>query len=73
MVDVSKMTLEEIREAGMQALIRELGPVGMIRFMQQFETGSGDYSVERHKWLDGMSIEAIVEKMRFERDNISKE
>jgi hypothetical protein len=73
MMDVSKMTLEEIREAGMQVLTRELGPVGMIRFMQQFETGSGDYSAERHKWLDGMSIEAIVEKIRLERTNISKE
>ena len=72
-MDVSKMTLEEIREAGMQALARELGPVGMIRFMQQFETGSGDYPVERHKWLDGMDVETIVEKIRLERSSILKE
>ena len=28
-----------------------LGPVGMVRFLQQFETGSGDYTAERHQWL----------------------
>jgi hypothetical protein len=32
------MTGEQIRLAGLEALLRELGPVGMIRFLQQFET-----------------------------------
>jgi len=32
------MTLEQIRLAGLEALARELGPVGMVRFLQQFET-----------------------------------
>ena len=45
------MTLEQIRLAGLEALARELGPVGMVRFLQQFETGRGDYSAERHRWL----------------------
>lgn len=30
-----------------EALVRELGPVGMVRFLQQLETGSGDYTAER--------------------------
>ena len=29
-----------------------LGAVGMIRFLQQFRTGDGDYSKDRHAWLD---------------------
>jgi len=48
-VSVKTMTLEEIRESGLKALDRELGPVGMVRFLHQFETGFGDYSVERHR------------------------
>jgi hypothetical protein len=45
------MTIDEIRQTGLRAISRELGPVGLIRFLQQFELGEGDYSVERHAWL----------------------
>ena len=38
------LSLMEIHYAGLQALARELGPVGMIRFLQQYETGKGNYS-----------------------------
>ena len=66
------MTLEEIREAGLKALLRELGPVGMVRFLQQFETGSGDYTKERHKIFEGMDVDAIVEKIKQQRIKESK-
>ena len=42
-------TLEEIRERGIRALITHLGAVGMVRFLQQFETGRGDYTAEREQ------------------------
>jgi hypothetical protein len=60
-------TLEQIRLIGLEALSRELGPVGMIRFLQQFETGHGDYSSERHQWLDQLSIEELVEQIKQRR------
>ena len=53
------MTLEQIREKGLAALRRELGRAGMIRFLQQFETGSGDYARERHTWVERTSLEQI--------------
>lgn len=53
------MTLEQIRKKGLAALRRELGKAGMIRFLQQFETGSGNYARERHAWVDGTSIDEI--------------
>jgi hypothetical protein len=40
-MNTQAMSLEQIRIAGMEALARELGVVGMIRFLQQFETGYG--------------------------------
>ena len=43
------MSLEQIRIAGMEALARELGIVGMVRFLQQFETGHGNYSKDRYQ------------------------
>src|SRR5262245_52509356 len=48
-------TLDDIRRRGLEALRRELGPAGMICFLQQFETGSGDYARERHAWVDATS------------------
>lgn len=62
------MTQEQIRHNGLEALSRELGPVGMVRFLQQFETGSGDYSKDRHRWLDNLDAEAIARKMKEERE-----
>ena len=53
------MTLEQIRQKGLDVLRRELGPVDMIRFMQQFENGSGDYATERHAWVDATSLDDL--------------
>ena len=60
MMNVQLMTPQQIRVAGLAALSRELGLVGMIRFMQQFDMGEGDYSVERHKWLDKYTVDDIA-------------
>lgn len=62
-------TLEEIRRTGLECLLRELGPVGMIRFLQQFETGGGDYSAERHSWLDPLDVQAIIDEIARRQDH----
>lgn len=60
LTNIQAMTPQQIRSAGLAALSRELGMVGMIRFMQQFEMGQGDYSKDRHKWLDQYSVDDIT-------------
>ncbi len=60
-------TLQQIRLAGMEALARELGPTGMVRFLQQFETGQGNYSADRHQWLDEPSVSNLAEKIQQTR------
>jgi len=50
-MNVSQMSLEQIRQQGLKALARELGPAGLVRFLQQFESGRGDYTSDRHQWL----------------------
>jgi len=71
-MNAQTMTLVEIRNAGMEALMRELGPVGTIRFLQQYETGKGDYSQERHAWLDELDIQTIADQVLAERKKESK-
>jgi len=67
-MNAQTMSLEQIRIAGMEALARELGIVGMIRFLQQFETGHGDYSKDRHKWLDDQDLDTIVKRIQERRE-----
>jgi hypothetical protein len=52
-------TLDEIRREGFEALRERLGRADMIRFLQQFETGRGDYAKERHEWVDRTSLDDI--------------
>lgn len=64
MTDQNLLTEEELERAGLEALRRELGLVGMIRFLQLFDRGRGDYTEERHEWLDAESMDTIVERIR---------
>jgi len=66
-MNAQMMSLEQIRIAGMEALARELGIVGMVRFMQQFETGHGDYSKDRHQWLDDQDLDTVVKRIQEKR------
>jgi len=51
----------------LEALTKALGPVGMARFLQQFETGMGDYTKERAHWLKGINVETIIEEIQGKR------
>ena len=53
----------EVRIAGMLALKKALGPVGTVRFLQQFEQGSGDYTKEKYNSPEP-SMDDIIEKLR---------
>jgi hypothetical protein len=59
--------LEEIRRLGLEALDRQLGPVGMVRFLQQFETGRGDYTAERDQWLPKTGVSDLARQIREQR------
>jgi hypothetical protein len=63
-------TLPEIRAEGFRALVERLGVSDALRFMQQYDLGQGDYTQERHEWLDSLSVDDIVrdiEEMRKSR------
>ncbi len=44
MSTVSYKTEFEIQQLGIEALRKGVGVVGLIRFMQQFDKGHGDYT-----------------------------
>ena len=61
--NVTGMTLDEIKQIGIGALARELGPYGLVQFLKQFETGEGDYTRDRDQWLP-KDLEAMVEGIK---------
>jgi hypothetical protein len=56
-----------IRKMGLEALTKALGPVGMVRFLQQYEGGIGNYTKERQKWLKDYTIKGIVKEIKNRR------
>jgi hypothetical protein len=62
------LTLSEIRARGFEALLRELGAAGAIRFVQQYESGRGDYTRDRHTWLPRKSVRELGESIRKQED-----
>lgn len=53
------MALAEINQLAFKTLMDNLGYVNAARFFKQFETGSGDYSQDRHQWSDDVSLDEI--------------
>jgi hypothetical protein len=61
------MTPMELRRQGLAALRKELGYVGMVRFLHQFDAGSGDYTNERHQWQDELTVADIMAQIKERR------
>jgi hypothetical protein len=57
MIDVHNT--RSIREKGMQALTRELGTIGTVYFLRQFNNGSGNWTKDRKKELAGVTMDDI--------------
>ena len=58
------LTLDQIRARGIQVLREQLGVVGMVRFLQQAETGWGDYTEERQQWLGDPAVKVLAQDIQ---------
>ena len=54
----------ELGAAGYKALAAALGPLGMARFLLQFEHGHGDYTRERRAHLRDKSVAIVTARIR---------
>lgn len=63
----------EIRLLGLQVLNKELGPVGTLRFMQQFSRGEGNYVNDRHEWQQHYTVDTLVEAIKQAEKDKDKE
>ena len=66
-MNTQELSQEEIRTIGLEVLARELGPTGLIRFLQMYEHGNGDYTEDRKRILPRQIAAQITEKIRRSR------
>jgi hypothetical protein len=66
-------TQHEIIKQEYQALIEFLGVVDAIRFINYFNLGQGDYTQERHQWLNQMPLDEILLSMKQHREDESNQ
>jgi hypothetical protein len=57
-------TQNDVLDRGYKALVDALGVIDAIRFIQHFSSGYGDYTKERHQWLDQLSLDDVVAGMQ---------
>ncbi|HEY1185501.1 MAG TPA: hypothetical protein VGE89_15015 [Bryobacteraceae bacterium] len=60
MTPVEKMSDEDFTRRALAVLQRELGLDGLARFLRVYRSGPGDYTRDRHRWLEGATIQEIM-------------
>ena len=57
-------TEQEIQNQALQAISQSLGVVGLIRFMQQYDKGSDNYTTDRQKWQKDYSVDSLFDAIK---------
>ena len=69
LMSIRKMTDNEIYRLGIEVLASKLGTEGVHRFLNLCGPCKGDYTVERHEWLDDFpDINTIIEEGQQARE-----
>ncbi len=60
MMPLDQMSDDEFERHALAILERELGLDGLARFLRLYRSGSGNYTRDRHRWLEGATIQEIM-------------
>jgi len=63
--------ISDVTHRGTNALIKEIGVVDTIRFLNQFRVGSGNYTMERDKLFEGLSVKDIISEIKAQRKPVA--
>lgn len=64
MISLEKLSDEEFELHAFAVLERELGLDGLARFLRVYRAGTGDYTRDRHRWLEGATVEDIMAEVQ---------
>ncbi len=59
--------ISDVNQRATNTLIKELGIVDTIRFLNQFRVGGGNYTEERRLIFKGKSVKEIVGEIKAQR------
>ncbi|HEX7628457.1 MAG TPA: hypothetical protein VF354_06025 [Candidatus Methanoperedens sp.] len=62
-------TINEIRKDGLEILAKSLGPIGMVRFIQSFDLGRGDYTKKRSQCISE-NLDDIFKDIKKKRTRV---
>jgi hypothetical protein len=60
MIPPETMSDEDFEKHALAILQRELGLDGLARFLRLYRSGTGDYTRNRHRWLEGATVQEIM-------------
>ena len=74
-MNANDMTDAEVYERGIEILLDRLGPAGLFQFLRQCKPCTGDYTAERHKWIndDTTDVKTIVKRIQEKRKQVGAE
>jgi hypothetical protein len=64
-------TDREIQQQAFHVLHQSLGVVGLIRFMQQYEKGYGNYTHDRQEWQKAYTVDSLFDEINASDSIIS--
>jgi hypothetical protein len=67
MMPLEKMSDEDFERHALAILQCELGLEGLGRFLRVYRAGTGDYTRDRHRWLEGATIQDIMVEVERRR------
>lgn len=68
MISIAEMTDEDFERHALAVLQRELGLDGVARFFRLNRAGNGNYTNDRHRWLQGTTIDEIMAEVERRRE-----
>jgi len=60
-------SISEISRQATDILFKEMGVVETIRFLNQFSIGRGDYTKDRAKWLDKITMDDAIAQIKYSK------
>ncbi len=63
LTEIDRIDDLEFERRTLAAIRHELGLGGLARFLMTYRSGKGDYTAERHQWLDGVTLEEIEREL----------
>jgi len=62
MTPVEEMTDEQFEQFTLSVLEKELGPLGMARYLRTHSSTGVDYTRDRQQWLAHLTMDEILEQ-----------